>query len=221
MRNIRHVVIELDHHPRFPFFAPGAMVAFVKSGARNPSAKNARRRTDSIEIPVRTRVINAPLSECRRRHSCRRGTCRRAAARCGARTLAAHNCPINELRIRGRVISRRLERRGAPVVVSCRLTAFVYPPDIVHNMFQRMTLRNLDQVRRQFLERAPDGHLRSDLRLYSLLSLQRSRVCISANRRPILSRAWMAFVRSENRRMHRRLRSALQRLERAGRRGGP
>lgn len=197
MRNPPQIVIELDASRRLPFFAPGARVEFCDADRSNPHEFDERPRRASIEIPLTSRRVGS-----RRGLACRR---REPPRGCEASTGA--------LRIRGRVADRGCASRRGDGTVSCRLTAFAYPPVIVERMVRGIVPAQLRKVRRDFFQRMSDRALKRDLQLYLLLRLRLSRRCGSDCREQLReTSAWATFVEVERRRMLRRLRGAVRRL---------
>jgi hypothetical protein len=189
----RDVVVEIPHLRELPFFPPGVRVALsCAEDASNNSAPPPRRR----EILLR------------------RGSRRRSGAASGATQSRAGRRSIREpFRIRARVV--RGKRPGIPsAVVTCRLTAFVCAPDVIHARARAVTRSELRAFQRELQHSTATSEIPRSLQLYVLLRLQRSRHVSEADRRhPALTSVWNAFVRAEHRRMLNRLRHAVRRLE--------
>lgn len=134
------------------------------------------------------------------------------------RVVTMHGrCRRRGNRIRACLVHDRVpSRRANRPVITCRLSVFVFGPDVVNQLARRVRLSELRAFRRALEQHSRRPILGRDLRLYVLLRLQRSRTLTAADRRhPSLTSAWNAFVRSEHRRMLKRLRHAVRRLERA------
>ena len=190
-----HDVVEIPQLHQLPFFPPGVRVALSCAGdLSNDAAPLSRNR----EI----------LLQHRRRRRSRTRSCA-TQSRTGRRRMRG------PFRIRARIV--RGQRPGIPSaspVVTCRLTAFVYPPDVIQTRARSVTRSELREFQRELQHSAATREIPRSLRLQVLLRMQRSNSLSAADRRhPALTSAWQAFVRAEHRRMLNRLRHAVRRLE--------
>lgn len=184
------LIIELNNDVSLPLFPPGATIALTPEPGFTAAPT---RRAQNHRVPGGTgRIGPAPA------HGRRLG-----CIRAGTRRYGLHIVPL-----------RHGRRRSTAAVTTCCLTAFVQPAPHVRKLVRRTTARRIDAYLEQLRRCAPDADVGRQLQFCVLLQLQVSRSLTAADRRhPALQNAWQAWLRSERRRMLRRLRHAVRRLE--------
>lgn len=185
------IKVTLADFPPLPLFWPGERIALFPcaetSGTYKPTGAPRRRSASASR---------------RRRPAAFRNSIAIGHVECGAD------------RIQLRLIRRR--SGGDPTApVHCRLTGFLQSPDAVDRLARSLGRRELHAAQQTLIDGGPGRHLDRELRVQLLLSLHARRQLSAGERRhPLLVREWRKLVRHEHRRMLKRLRHAVRRLQR-------